>query len=245
MRKSLVGCLLLVVCGGLAGCGGSATTDPAGASSAPATTLSPPSASSASPSATPKALSAAELKKGLVTARDLGSPWIQPKSVNTAGSKGQLCPGHKSATTKVLSKAAAQANFTEGKGTGKNIATFSLSTLPQPDSSALKAAYTTDQKTCGAYRDATGLYVVRSVEGPKSVRNADELVTSWSERIYYDKAHKKLAYARHYLVTRTGQLVTYVSYAFLSTKADPDTKNFTKASKLLAVQLKKNVETFA
>jgi hypothetical protein len=245
VRRSLVGCLLLVFCGGLAGCGGSPTTDPARASSAPAATPSSSSASSASPSATPKALTTAELKKGLVTAHDLGSPWVQPKSVNTAGSKGEVCPGHKSATTKVLSKAAAQANFTEGKGTGKNIASFSLSTLPQPDGSALKAAYATDHKVCGTYRDATGYYVVRSVEGPKSVSNADELVTTWSDRIYYDKAHKKLAYARHYLVVRTGQLVTYVSYAFLTTKKDPHAKDFTRASKLLAVQLKKNAETFA
>jgi hypothetical protein len=244
VRESLVGCLLLVLCGGLAGCGGSQTTDPARTSSAPASPPSSPSASAASTSATPKALTGAELKKGLVTADDLGSPWIQPKSVNTAGSKGEVCPGHKSATTKALSKAAAQANFTEGKGTGKNIASFGLSTLPQPDSSALKAAYATDHKVCATYRDATGYYVVRSVEGPKSASNADELVTTWSDRIYYDKAHKRLAYARHYLVARTGRLVSYVSYAFLATKKDPGAKDFTRAAKLLAVQLEKNSETF-
>ncbi len=191
-------------------------------------------------------MTAADLKKGLVTARDLGAPWIQPKSVNSAGGKkGELCPGHQSATTKVLSKEAASANFTEGKGTGKNIATFSLSTLPGPDGTALKAAYAADQKACATYKDAAGLYVVRSVEGPSSVTNADELVAAWAERIYYDKSHKKLAYARHYLVTRTGQLVTYFSYAFLTTKKDPNAKDFTRASDLLAVQLKKNAKVFA
>jgi hypothetical protein len=243
--RSLVGCLLLALCAALAGCGAGSTTDPAGESTAPATTLSQSPASPSSPSTTPKTLDAGELKKGLVTSRDLGAPWIQPKSVTTSGSKGEICPGHQSATTKVLSKAAAQANFTEGKGAGKNIATFRLSTLTGADSSALKAAYATDQRVCAKYKDATGLYVVRSLEGPKSVTNADELVASWSERVYYDKSHKRLAYARHYLVTRTDQLITYVSYAFLTAKKDPAAKDFSRASDLLAVQLKKNAKVIS
>jgi hypothetical protein len=243
--KLLAGCLLLVLSAALAGCGGSSPADPVGASSAPSTTLSQSATTSSSPSAPPKTLTAAELKKGLVTAHDLGAPWIQPKSVNTAGSKGEICPGHTSATTKVLSKTAAQANFTEGKGTGKNIATFTLATLPGPDGSALKTAYATDQKVCAAYQDAAGLYVVRSLDGPSSVTNADELVASWSERIYFDKSHKRLGYARHYLVTRTGPLVTYFSYAFLTTKKDPNAKDFTRASGLLAVQLRKNAKVFS
>jgi hypothetical protein len=165
--------------------------------------------------------------------------------VNTSGTRGEICPGRKTATTKVLSKAAAQANFTEGKGTGKNIATVRLSTLPGPDSSALKAAYAADQKACATFKDASGFYVVRSLEGPNSVTNADELVASWSERIYYDKSHKKLAYARHYLVARTDQLITYVSYAFLTTKKDPDARDFTRTTELLDLQLKKNGKAFS
>ena len=245
MGKSLVGCLLLVLCGALVGCGADSATGPDGASSAPSTTLSQPPASPSSPSARPKTLDAAELKKGLVTSRDLGAPWVQPKSVTTSGSKGEVCPGHQSTATKVLSKAAAQANFTEGKGAGKNIATFHLSTLPGQDSTALKAAYAADQRACAKYKDATGFYVVRSLEGPSSVANADELVAGWSERIYHDKSHKKLAYARHFLVVRTDQLVTYVAYAFLTTKKDPDAKDFTRTSDLLAVQLKKNAKVFS
>src|SRR5215210_6090757 len=45
VRKSLVGCLLLVLCGALAACGGGSTTDPAGAPAAPTTALSHPPAS--------------------------------------------------------------------------------------------------------------------------------------------------------------------------------------------------------
>ena len=110
--------------------------------------------------------------------------------MTTSGSKGEICPGRQSATTKELSKADAQANFTEGKGAGKNMATFRLSTLPGQDSSALKAAYAADQTVCAKYKDATGLYVVRTQEGPSSVTNADELLASWSERIYYDRSHR-------------------------------------------------------
>jgi hypothetical protein len=244
VRKPLASCLLLVLCGALAGCGADSATGPA-ASSAPASTTSQSPASPSSPSAERKVPDAAELKKGLVTARDLGAPWIQPKSVTTSGNKGEVCPGHKTTTTKVLSGAGAQANFTEGKGAGKNIATFRLATLPEPDSADLKAAYAQDQQVCASYKDAAGFYVVRSEDGPRSVSDADELVASWSERIYYDKSHKKLAYARHYLVARTGQLVTYVSYAFLAAKADPGAKDFTPTSELLGVQLKKNAKVFS
>lgn len=241
MRKWLAGCLITAVVGALAGCGAGTTADPAGASSAPIATTSV----SPSPAAEPKALTEADLKKGLVTADDLGAPWIRPKSVATAGRKGEICPGHQSATKQVLSKTTAEANFTEGKGAGKNIATYRLSTLPVEEASALKASYAEDHQTCAEYKDAAGLYVVRSEEGPESVDDAEELVASWAERIYYDKSHQKLAYARHYLVARTGQLETYFSYAFLVDKGDPEAKDFTRATELLAVQLSRNAKVFS
>ena len=131
MRKSLlVG--LLVVLGTLLGACGAATPD------GPATAPTPSPASSTVPvtRATPAprshraaAPTAAELKKALVTARDLGDPWVEPKSVSTAkGKKGELCPGHASATGKLPARPEAGANFTEGKGDGRNIAWFELTT---------------------------------------------------------------------------------------------------------------------
>ena len=152
--------------------------------------------------------------------------------------------GHSSAVAKVPPRAAVQANFTEGKGAGKNIATFELSTLTEAESTDLTAAYAEDQRACARYKDASGLYVVRSLEGPTSVTGA-EVVGRWSERIYYDKPHKKLAYARHYLVTRTGHVVTYLSYAFLTVKKDPGAKDFTRATNLLQIQLRKNATVFS
>ena len=89
--------------------------------------------------------------------------------------------------------------------------------------------------------DGSGFHVVRSVEGPASVSGADEVLGTWAERIYYDKAHKKLAYARHYLVLRTGDVVTYVSYAFLTEKKDPKAEDFSRTTALAERQLTKNV----
>ena len=73
---------------------------------------------------------------------------------------------------------------------------------------------------------------------------SDEVLGAWAERIYYDKAHRKLAYARHYLVLRTGDVVTYVSYAFLAVDEDARAEDFARASKLAARQLTKNATVF-
>ena len=101
------------------------------------------------PSPTPrtKAQDTADLKKALVTPRDLGTPWVQPKSVATSrGKKGEICPGHVSATTKLPARPAVAANFTEGKGAGKNIATFELSTTTDDESAGLRGAYVVDRR---------------------------------------------------------------------------------------------------
>jgi hypothetical protein len=242
MGKSLlVG--LLVVLGTLLGACGAATPDAPAAAPPSSSTSSVPD-STASPSVTPRppAPTAAELKKALVTARDLGDPWVQPKSVSTSkGKKGELCPGHVSATGTLPARPEAGANFTEGKGDGKNIASFELSTATDAQSAALRSAYAQDQKACATYVDGSGFHVVRSVEGPASVSGADEVLGTWAERIYYDKAHKKLAYARHYLVLRTGDVVTYVSYAFLTEKKDPKAEDFSRTTALAERQLTKNV----
>lgn len=240
MRKSLlVG--LLVVLGTLLGACGAATPDAPAAAPPPSPTTSTSPVTRATASPPVPAPTAAELKKALITARDLGEPWVQPKSVATSkGKKGELCPGHVSATTKVPARPAVSANFTEGKGDGRNIASFELSTANDAQSIALRSAYAKDQKACARYVDGSGFHVVRSVEGPVSVTGADEVLGTWAERIYYDKAHKELAYARHYLVLRTGDVVTYVSYAFLTEKGDPTAKDFSSTTKLAGRQLTKN-----
>jgi hypothetical protein len=247
MRDVVVGGALLLSCV-VAGCTPSPSTPPTG----PATTGATPASQtsvvqppSTSPSATTKDEDAANLKKALVSAANLGKPWTQPKAVSTAkGKKGEICPGHASAADKVSVTARAAANLTEGRGTGKNIASFGLTTLTDDSDTALVAAYAKDQRACADYQDGSGLFVLRSTEGPASVAGR-KLVTSWAERIYYDKSHTKLAYARHTLVARQSRVVTYLSYAFLTVKKDPRAKDFSTASRLLEVQLTKNARVFS
>lgn len=241
MRRTWAGPVLLL-CWVLVACrSGSSTPPPEPGPAA--------SASQASPTPPPrtKAEDAADLKKALLSAQDLGSPWTRPKAVSRVkGKKGELCPGHVSAVDDVPVTATATVNLTEGRGAGKNIATVSLSTLADEAEaeSALVAAYEQDQEECASYQDGSGLFVVRTAEGPDAV-DATPLLTSWAERIYYDKSHKKLAYARHYLVARDGRVVTYLSYAFLTQKKDPKAKDFRRASRLLEVQLAKNAKVFS
>lgn len=245
MRKTLLGCLLLVLCAVVGACGSDAPAPPPSSGGSTAGELASPAPRSPTPTPRTKAQDTADLKQALVTPRDLGAPWVQPESVSTAkGKKGEICPGHVSATTKLPARPAVAANFTEGKGTGKNIATFELSTATDEESAGLRAAYVVDQEACAKYEDGAGLHVVRSLEGPSSVTGSDEVLATWAERIYYDKAHKKLAYARHYLVLRTGDVVTYVSYAFLAVDEDAGAEDFGRATKLAARQLAKNATVF-
>jgi hypothetical protein len=180
-----------------------------------------------------------------VGAADLGKPWTRPKKVSQVkGKKGEICPGRTSATDGVAVTASARADLTEGRGAGKNIATFSLSTLTADSGREIKAAYAKDQRACARYQDGNGLFVVRSAEGPTSVAGT-ELLASWAERIYFDRQHKELAYARHTLVTRDGRVPTYLSYAFPTVKADPRAEDFGRASRLLEVQLARNARVFS
>jgi hypothetical protein len=227
----------------LTGCGGP-TTESSPATSPSAVASTTPTASP-SPTAPSKAEDAAALKQAIVTAADLGKPWVEPKKVPSAGKAAEACPGKPTATEQVTTVASLRRDLTEGKGQGVNIGTFRLGTLPSEDGADLKAAFAKDNKICKTFTDANKFSVVFSEEGPTSAPNADEILMSRAERIYYDKAHKKLAYARHTIAARTGRVVTYVSYAFLTTKADPTAKDFARATKLLDTQLTKVTKTFA
>ncbi len=249
MRRALSGGAILASCVLAVGCTSSPATAPAKPTTSAATTASaaPGTPSPSTPATTPsKAQDAADLKKALVRPADLGKPWTQPEAVSKVKSKkGETCPGHVSASGKVPVVAGVVANLTQGRGAGKNIATFSLSTLAEEGSgSALAAAYEKDLRACARYRDGSGLFVVRSAEGPSTLAGT-ELVTSYAERIYYDKTHRRLAYARHNLVARQGRVVTYFSYAFLTKKADPRAEDFSTATELLEVQLDKNAKVFS
>ncbi len=105
---------------------------------------------------------------------------------------------------------------------------------------AYGAGLTAVQNKCRAYRDATKLYVVLQAAPAPSVAGADQ-TWAYVERVYYDKAHRRLAYARHYVTTRTGRLLTSTQYAFLVPTSDPRAKDFRRVTGLAKRQLSKAV----
>jgi hypothetical protein len=222
------------------GCSGAATE-----SAPPAqTTAAPSTASPASPSAAPRKADDERLAaKALVTAKDLGKPWIKPKSVNSTGSKGELCPGKPNVDGHLKPLAGSRAGLVQGKQTGANIGVFTIRTYPEPPASTFGKAWERATAACTKYQDAAKLYVVTTSEGPTSVSGADETFAR-VERIYYDADHKLLAYARQILAARQGRVVSEVEYAFLTTKADPKGKDFTTTEKLLSTQLAKTSSVF-
>src|SRR6187200_1065830 len=113
MRRAIAAAgsaVLILVCG--VGCGGSETTIPPEASaSAPASTPS------SSPAAPTKSEDAAALKKAMVSAADLGKPWVVAKKVATTSSKtDEACPGQPSKVNMLTPVASLNRNLTEGKG---------------------------------------------------------------------------------------------------------------------------------
>jgi len=135
-------------------------------------------------------------------------------------------------------------SLTEGPGELINGATFRLATMPDTDGSAVRSAWQADTKACREHTDADDFHVAYSLEGPTSARNADEILFSRAERIYFDRGDTEPAYARHTLVARTGRVVTAVSYTFLIEESDAEASNFTRARKLLDVQLAKVATSF-
>jgi hypothetical protein len=175
----------------------------------------------------------------------LGKPWIRPKKVNSSGGKtGEDCPGQPSIDKLAPPVVSVGAAFTEGKQRGASIASFTVSTLPSDGPARYRSAWLRTLKSCASFKDASGLYVVTRAEGPDTVAGTTE-VLSRVERVYYDAPHKHLAYARHILVARTGRFQNRVEYDFLTTRADPNAKDFAPAQKLLARQLAKTKAVLA
>ena len=189
-----------------------------------------PGSPTPSPTAPSKAEDAAALKKAMVTAADLGKPWVEPKKASCRRKAAEACPGQPSAVDKVT-RWRRSARSDRGQRPGRQHRQFP----------ARHPADRGRRRGAGRVREGhQGLPDLQGrqralrrlhAEGPTSADNADEILLSRAERIYYDKAHKKLAYARHTVVARTGRVVTYVSYAFLTTKKDPGAKDFSRASR--------------
>jgi hypothetical protein len=257
MSRILLGGAAAVVTVLLGACGGTPTGDPslpANPSSASTTALSsaaptPSRSSTAVPSPTASRTAdrredLAALRQALVTAGDLGRPWVVVKGDPPSGAVEAGCPGKPGAVRRLSPVAEVRRYLTEGPGELINGASFGLATLRDTDGSAVRAAWRADTRACREYTDADGFYVIYRATEPTSVRGADEVLLRRVERIYFDRGDPKPAYARHTLVVRTGRLVATVTYSFLTSKSDPDAGDFSQATELLQTQLSKAAKAF-
>jgi hypothetical protein len=185
------------------------------------------------------------LEQALVTAGDLGRPWVVVKGGPPTGAMEPGCAGKTSAVRKLVPVAEVRRDLTRGAGELVNGASFGLATLRDTDASAVGAAWRADTRACREHTDASDFFVVYRQEGPSSAQNADEILFSRAERIYFDRGDTEPAYVRHTLVARTGRVVTTVSYSFLITESDSDAGDFSRATELLETQLVKVERGFA
>ncbi len=216
----------------------------------PAAVVAPPPSSSATSTPPPtvaqptKAQDLARLKRAVMTTGALGKPWLQPKKVNTSGGKGaESCPGKPAVSVLAPPHAAAAAAFTQGAKPGASIASFTVTTV-NDEGVQHRAAWRRTAKACAEFEDPSGLHVVTTLEGPRRIVGADDVV-SRAERVYYDAKHRKLAYARHFISARTGRAISTVEYDFLAPKSDPNAEDFSPTGKLLALQLARTAAAFA
>jgi hypothetical protein len=238
------------------GCGAPAADPPpapaptVSSPSTPAVTSSPSASSTATPDAsTPPAPTRAPdrrrdqtaVREILVDAADLGSPWV---TADQAGKTTEACPGEPSAVAELSFLGSARRDLVKGRGELVNAVSIGLDTLPGPDAAALKVAWVADTKACREHADAYDYYVVLTEAGPSAAENADEIVFSRIERVYFDDSRDQLAYARQVVVARTGRVVTTVRHTFLTSDTDPTGKDFTATQKLLAVQLAEVAKDF-
>jgi hypothetical protein len=179
---------------------------------------------------------------------DLGKPWVQeakPSNTTPKGGKAgayRFCPEHATATSKVTYIAASFQSFKEGK-TGPN-AGFSLFTMNEGDWPVMTSGWRADLKACAEYKTPDGYYIVLTPQGPQTVKGADEVVSSYTQKIYQDKSHKKLLTASQYLVTRTGRAYSHISYNNVLSSKDPQGKDFATVTRLMEKQRAKLSEGF-
>jgi hypothetical protein len=198
---------------------------------------------SAAPTQPTKAQDLAATKRAVMTTSALGKPWLQPKKVNTSGGKAtEACPGQPALTVLAPPRTTATTAFTRGAKRGASIASFTVITVTD-NGVQHRTAWRQTIKACARFKDATGLHVVTTLEGPRRIAGADDVV-SRAERVYYDAKHRQLAYARHFISARTGRAISTVELDFLTHKSDPTAQDFRPTEKLLALQLARTKAAF-
>ncbi len=225
--------LMVLLIGSLAACGGT------------------PTSASSGPDASPELRSVDEERRlargALVTAADLGRPWVAAKDDPKEAAKEKLdepCPGQPGVLTIAPPRARATTTFTAGTKPGAAIGSFQVGTLHVGQTQAWREAIATVVEGCRTYRQADGLHVTTTeLEKIPPVKGADEVI-GLIERIYEGVDHKKLLYVRQYLYTRSGRLVSRAQYAAIQPKSDPTGSDLTEVVGLVSKQTAKATNTF-
>lgn len=232
----------LALTAGLAACGGDKTPSATPSSAAPSTTSTP----SPTPTLPTAAADNATAKAALLTAAELGKPWVQPKSVNKVkGGKGELCPGHPNEAKIADPRGEQTRQFTEGKQVGASILSLTIWTYPFGSAQKWRDAVVASNKACSAWKAVEGNYVVLTrMAAPPSIAGADEVLGHY-ERVYADAKHRTLQYVRQIVEARFGRVVVYAEYAFLTDKKDPTGSDTAKLAALLTKAVAKAAPKFA
>ena len=214
-------------------------------SSDPGPSAQPTPSVSPTPTLPPVADDTAKAKAALLTAAELGKPWIQPKKVNEAkNAKGERCPGQKKATAILAPRARADRDLTKGSQAGADIGSFEIRVYEFGQEEAIRAAAIASATGCASYTSNEKLYVeIETVASPPAIAGADEVHLD-IERVYADKTKKTLYYVRHYYEARTGRVVTMFELAYIQPKSDPTGKDTTVSAELAAKQVAKTKTTF-
>ncbi|HET9649567.1 MAG TPA: hypothetical protein VFP34_15245 [Microlunatus sp.] len=219
------------------GCGGQPTSAPP---PAPSSTIQ---SATAEPTPT-RADDQAAAEKALITAAELGKPWVAAKKVNSVGTDAEACPGQPTTDATVKPLASARADFTRGRQTGAAIAVFGVWTYAsRADVDTYRATLPKVLQACARYIDNAKMHVQLTPSGTATIDGAE---TTWryAERVYYDAKHTKLAYARHYVIAQQGRTLTSVQYAFLTDTKDPLAKDFSVTEKMARTQFAKVLAAF-
>lgn len=181
----------------------------------------------------------------LLTAAELGKPWVAPKKVSqTKNAKGERCPGQRKATAILEPRAIATVRMTKGTKAGADIGSFEVRTYGTGQEQAIRDAAAASAKGCASWTSAEKLYVELESVTPPTVAGVDEVVAADIERVYADKTKEVLHYVRHYYEARTGRVVTMVELAYVQPKSDPTGADLTASTALLAKQVAKTKATF-
>ncbi|HEU0131761.1 MAG TPA: hypothetical protein VFQ85_12305 [Mycobacteriales bacterium] len=237
-RSPRLAALLLALA--LTGCGG-------GGSSPKAEPTTPSPTPSPTPTLPPLATDQANAKAALVTAKELGAPFVEPKGgkVNEVKhAKDELCPGHKSEYALFKPRTDPVKRMTEGTKQGAGIVSFAVRVYGLGQEQQWRDAADQAEKACASWKAAEGNYVtLEMLTSPPPVPGADE-TRGHVERVWADAKHTQLQYVRHYFEARTGRVVSTLEYAYLVPKTDPTGKDTRRTVALLAKQVAKTKRVF-